>query len=232
MNIALIITAAGSSTRFGAQKKEYLQLPPGTNTVLSQSAETFLRTKLFSSLIITIPNGDEAKASKALQTSQFVNKLLFQESDGITFAFATGGKTRQESVYNGLKKLLELSGKAPDLVLIHDGARPWVTEKIIRNVIEKTDIAGAAVPAIPAVDTQKEVDEHGKITQHLKRKYVYAVQTPQAFEFERLLQAHEKARCDGLEYTDDTEIWGAYCGDVYISEGDIQNKKITFQSDL
>ena len=177
-------------------------------------------------------NGDEAKASKALQTSQFVNKLLFQESDGITFAFATGGKTRQESVYNGLKKLLELSGKAPDLVLIHDGARPWVTEKIIRNVIEKTDIAGAAVPAIPAVDTQKEVDEHGKITQHLKRKYVYAVQTPQAFEFERLLQAHEKARCDGLEYTDDTEIWGAYCGDVYISEGDIQNKKITFQSDL
>ena len=232
MNIALIITAAGSSSRFGGQKKEYLQLPSGTNTVLSQSAETFLRTNLFSSLIITIPKGDEDKAANALKTSQFVNKLLFEEPAGIRFSFATGGKTRQDSVYNGLIKLSELSGSKPDLVLIHDGARPWVTEKIIRSVIEKTAVAGAAVPAIPAVDTQKEVDENGRITQHLKRKYVYAVQTPQAFEFERLLQAHEKARCDDLEYTDDTEIWGAYCGDVYISEGDIKNKKITFQSDL
>ena len=232
MNIALIITAAGSSSRFGSQKKEYLQLSSGTNTVLSQSTETFLRTKLFSSLIITIPNGDEDKATNALKTSQFVNKLLFHEPSEIRFSFATGGKTRQESVYNGLKKLSELSCNTPDLILIHDGARPWVTEKIIRNVIEKTVAVGAAVPAIPAVDTQKEVDEQGRITKHLKRKYVYAVQTPQAFEFKRLLQAHEKARCDGLEYTDDTEIWGAYCGDVYISEGDIQNKKITFQSDL
>ena len=232
MNIGLIITAAGASTRFGCKKKEYLLLPDNTNTVLSQSTETFLKTNLFSSLVITIPVDDENNALKALNASPFVKAFLFDEKPQIPFSFAIGGKTRQESVFNGLKKLSDISKTQPDIVLIHDGARPWVTENIIKDVIKKTVIYGAAVPAIPAVDTQKIVDESGKITHHLKRKYVYAVQTPQAFEFNRLLQAHTKAYNDNTEYTDDTEIWAAYCGDVYISEGDIVNKKITFQSDL
>ncbi len=232
MNIGLIITAAGSSTRFGSTKKEYLLLPDNTNTVLSQSAETFLKTNLFSSLVITIPAGDEDDAVKALSASSFVKTFLFDGNSQIAFAFTTGGKTRQESVYNGLKKLSSISQTQPDIVLVHDGARPWVTESIIKDVISKATIYGAAVPAISAVDTQKIVDETGKITQHLKRKYVYAVQTPQAFEFARLLEAHTKACGDNTEYTDDTEIWAAYCDDVYISKGDIVNKKITFQSDL
>ena len=232
MNIGLIITAAGASKRFGCKKKEYLTLPDNTNTVLSQSTETFLKTNLFSSLVITIPVDDESNALKALNASPFVKAFLFDGEPQISFAFATGGKTRQESVFNGLKKLTDISKIQPDIVLIHDGARPWVTENIIRDVIKKTVVYGAAVPAIPAVDTQKVVDDTGKIIHHLKRKYVFAVQTPQAFEFNRLLQAHSKACNDKTEYTDDTEIWAAYCGDVYISEGNILNKKITFQSDL
>ena len=232
MNIGLIITAAGASTRFGCKKKEYLPLDDNTNTVLSKSVETFLKTNLFSSLVITIPAGDENNAIKALSISSFVKTFLFDEKSKITFAFAIGGKTRQESVFNGLKKLSSISQTQPDIVLIHDGARPWVTENIIQDVIKKTMIYGAAVPAIPAVDTQKIVDDSGKITHHLKRKYVYAVQTPQAFEFARLLEAHTRACNDYTEYTDDTEIWAAYYGDIYISQGDIANKKITFQSDL
>lgn len=232
MNIGLIITAAGASTRFGCKKKEYLPLPDNSNTVLSQSTETFLKTNLFSSLVITIPVGDESNALRALNASSFVKSLLFEVESKIPFAFATGGKTRQESVFNGLKKLADISKNQPEIVLVHDGARPWVTENIIQDVIKKATIYGASVPAIPAVDTQKIVDESGKITHHLKRKYVYAVQTPQAFEFNRLLEAHTKACNDNTEYTDDTEIWAAYCGDVYISEGNIINKKITFQSDL
>ena len=120
----------------------------------------------------------------------------------------------------------------PDAVLIHDGARPWITENIINAVIEKVLLFGAAVTATPATDTQKEVDKNGKITKHLRRENIFAVQTPQGFLFTPLLEAHQKACGDGNIYTDDTEIWAKYCGDVYICEGDIANKKITYKEDL
>jgi 2-C-methyl-D-erythritol 4-phosphate cytidylyltransferase len=91
---------------------------------------------------------------------------------------------------------------------------------------------GAAVPAIAAVDTQKETDASGRIVRHLDRSRVVAVQTPQGFRFSDLLDAHRRASGDGVAYTDDTEIWGRYVGDVYVCTGDRDNKKITFQEDL
>ena len=123
-------------------------------------------------------------------------------------------------------------GKIPDAVLIHDGARPFVSKKIIDDVISSLEKSGAAVPGVPAVDTQKQVDENGKIVAHLERSKIFAVQTPQAFQFAPLLEAHKKASADGRVYTDDTEIWGQYCGDVYISYGETTNKKITYKEDL
>ena len=233
MNLSLIITAAGLSTRFGTgSKKEYLPLTiDGKNgTVLSHCLDSFLKTKLFSNIVITIPKNQQENAKNALKNSSFYNELF--TSTNFSFAFEEGGKSRQDSVFCGLKKIEKMAKITPDAVLIHDGARPWITENIINAVIEKVLLFGAAVTATPATDTQKEVDKNGKITKHLRRENIFAVQTPQGFLFAPLLEAHKKACNDGNIYTDDTEIWAKYCGDVYICTGDIANKKITYKEDL
>lgn len=238
MRLALLITAAGSSTRFGGVKKEYLPLTDGpcSETVLASSAETFLKTGLFSFFVVTIPRGDDTAARAALFTSEYVTNALTGGGEGMPFAFTYGGSSRQESVFMGLQKIAELATEhgemPPDAVLIHDGARPWVTKDIIFDTVRALDKSGAAVCAVPATDTQKAVDGTGKITTHLARETIYAVQTPQAFLFSPLLEAHRKAAGDGFTYTDDTEIWARYCGDVYISRGDVCNKKITYKGDI
>ena len=92
---------------------------------------------------------------------------------------------------------------------------------------------GACAPAVPVVDTCKETDAAtGAIVRHLPRARLAAVQTPQCFYFKKLLEAHRKAHNDGKTYTDDTEIWGAYEGDVYVCEGERTNVKITYKEDL
>lgn len=236
-NIALIITAAGSSTRFGNNiKKEYLPLVKNDyskGTVLGRALETFLETGLFSTIVITIPSKQEKEAEKAISYLPLEKSLLDKNTKKIQFAFCSGGNTRQSSVYEGLKCIANISkDNLPDAVLIHDGARPFVSRKIIEEVINSLEKSGAAVTGVPAVDTQKQVDENGMITVHMQRSRIFAVQTPQAFVFEPLLEAHKKASMDGRTYTDDTEIWGQYCGDVYISYGENTNRKITYKEDL
>ena len=236
-NIALIITAAGSSSRFGNNlKKEYLPLfenDISKGTVLGKALETFLETNFFSTIVITIPENQQKEAEKAISFLPLGKAMLSGKSDSIKFAFCSGGSTRQASVFEGLKCIAKLAGSnTPEAVLIHDGARPFVSRKIIESVIAALEKSGAAVPAVPAIDTQKQVDENGKITAHLQRSKIFAVQTPQAFQFLPLLEAHKKASADGKTYTDDTEIWGAYCGDVYISYGENTNRKITYKEDL
>lgn len=238
-NIYLIIVAAGSSTRMGGLKKEYLPLEKGT--VLSSAVKKFLESIPIKTIIIAIPKNGEEDAKKALFSDPEISALL--KNTGLIFI--EGGKTRQESVLNALNVLhqntqnsiketgrnkTELNEK--NLVLIHDGARPFVTKKIINDTLAAAACFGGAVPALQPVDTQKETDESGFIIRHLQRKNLAAVQTPQGFIFEPLFEAHKKASSDGCPYTDDTEIWGKYCGKVKIVEGDSVNKKITYPSDL
>jgi len=230
--IAIIITAAGSSTRMGGPvKKEFLPLKNGT--VLSSCATSFLNACLekyeITDFVITCKAGCEEEAKKALSSCPYSG-----------FSFVTGGASRQESVFNGLKSIEE-KGKKPELVMIHDGARPFVSEKIILEGIENAGLYGAAVPGITPTDTQKEVDENGMIVRHLVRSSLSAVQTPQTFEFEPLVKAHvkalevlrsaERSSCK-KEYTDDTEIWGEFCGKVKVYPGDVKNIKITYPGDL
>ena len=223
--IAIIITAAGSSTRIGGGiKKEYL--PYNKGTVLSSCAETFLnacsRDFEITDFIVTCPKGGRAECEKALQS---INMDCFAP---LAMTIVEGADTRQKSVYNGL---LAVHG-IPDIVLIHDGARPFVSEELIRTTITATQEFGAAVPGLTPTDTQKEIDENGFIVRHLIRSSLSAVQTPQCFVFSKLLAAHERAALDEREYTDDTEIWGAYCGRVKVVPGEVNNIKITYPSDL
>lgn len=237
MRRALILTAAGSSTRMGGPvKKEYLTIAEneaGRISVLSSALHAFLSTKLFSDIIITVPSSGEAEARRVLAEDRRIAPLL--EASGITLYFAEGGRTRQESVRAGIELLAARwinEAGAGDIVLIHDGARPWISKAAIRRVIETTELRGAAVPGIPSVDTQKEIDSDGRIVRHLDRSRIMSVQTPQGFRFDAIRSAHAKAADDGCSYTDDTEIWGRYAGDVYVCEGDRENRKITYQGDL
>ena len=224
-NIAVIICAAGSSSRMGgAVKKEYLPLEEGT--VLSTAVKAFLKSINPSTIAVTIPKDDRLKAKNALFADPEIKKLT-EETE---IVFSEGGKTRQESVFKALKALNALKNP-PDLVLVHDGARPFVTEKIIKDTLEAAESYGASVPALTPVDTQKLADEKGFITEHLQRSLMKAVQTPQGFKFRELLDAHLKAASDKKEYTDDTEIWGKYTGKVKCVDGDSCNKKITYKED-
>ena len=223
--IALILAAAGSSTRMGMGcKKEYLPLEEGT--VISTALKAFLKVFTPHKIIITVPKDDNGECLKALQK----DKSLKNQLNNLSIDFVCGGNSRQESVYNALVHLNSLS-KIPDLVLIHDGARPYVSQDTIQNTINATIEYGAAVPYLTPTDTQKIIDSNGIITKHLERKTMAAVQTPQGFIFEKLLNAHKTALQDKKEYTDDTEIWGKYQGAVKAVPGNPENIKITYAKD-
>lgn len=233
----------------GQVKKEYLTIstgPEGRVSVLSQSLFAFLSTKLFSIIVITVPEGGEAAARAVLAEDSRVERLL--RSTGTLLFFTEGGATRQASVFAGLeaalahKKAVTSPDSSPDsasdsasrddIVLIHDAARPFVKAETIEAILSRARDKGAAVPAIPSVDTEKEINADGKIIRHLDRSTIVAVQTPQGFALDALIRAHRAAANDGETYTDDAEIWGRYEGDVWTCPGDRANRKITYAGDI
>lgn len=228
--IGIIITAAGSSTRIGGGiKKEYL--PYDNGTVLSSSAKVFLKACLkkyeISDFIITCPIGGKDECKNALYSDSELQSIL--KNTGRKFPdIVEGSVSRQKSVYNGLLAVKN----NPEIILIHDGARPFVSERIILDTIDGARKYGAAVPGVTPVDTQKEIDDEGFVLRHLQRSKLTAVQTPQGFRFSELLKAHTSASEEPEKYTDDTEIWGKYYGKVKIVAGDPANIKITYPEDL
>lgn len=227
MNNAVLITAAGSSQRFG-EKKEFLPLNSDAHTsVLSACLHAFVSAECFNRYVITVPQGQVEIAYSLLAADTQLSSFFDTHRDNLHIV--EGGGSRQESVYRGL---LTLENKNITYVLVHDGARPWVSGEVIASVLTTTEQYGAAVPIISVTDTQKEVDEEGKIIRHLRRNRIFAVQTPQGFRFEALLYAHRKACNDGNTYTDDSEIYAEYCAAVHTCSGARENKKITYREDL
>ena len=238
--LAVIVTAAGSSTRMKSSiKKEYLPLKGGT--VLSTAVKAFLQTIDVTFLVITYPPGQIEDAKNALFCDQELKKLLLKLP--VKLMFVEGSDTRQKSIFNAMRVLagggqIAEAGSSPDdgdsrpdYVLIHDGARPFVDSQTILNTLEATIEYKAAVPALTPTDTQKMLDEEGFVQEHLERRRMAAVQTPQGFDFEELLEAHKKASLDEKEYTDDTEIYGKYAGKVKIVQGSSETIKITYPKD-
>lgn len=231
---ALVIVAAGSSTRMGGSiKKEYLPLNGGT--VLSQTAAVFLRTGLFSVAVIAHPADGEAQAKEAL----FALPEMLELSRHTSILFTPGGTSRAASVRCALKaidvwKKNESDSSLPDVVLIHDGARPFVSARLVSETVRAAREFGAAAPGLQPVETQKELDKQNNIIRHLKRSSLCSIQTPQGFDFSRILSAHDKAsELTDIEFTDDTEIWDRYYSPkTHIIEGENTNIKITYPKDL
>jgi 2-C-methyl-D-erythritol 4-phosphate cytidylyltransferase / 2-C-methyl-D-erythritol 2,4-cyclodiphosphate synthase len=232
----------------GGVKKEYLALPSLSETpltVLGAAVSAFASLPQIRPIVITVPPGEESEARSLLP------KGLTSENERIFFV--SGGKTRRASVHNAL---LFLASHKPAYVLIHDGARPWIKKELIGKIIEGAIKYGAAIPALPLVETPKELGfvnensnifyhgvtqseeskEYRFIKRHLKRGNICTVQTPQGFAFPEILAAHEKAvereAKEGFEYTDDAEVWGEFTGQVAAIPGDPENRKITYPEDL
>ena len=254
-SVAVIICAAGSSKRMGGTKKEFLPLvAPGTSpgvltgnslsdesslpnrkalSVLGAAVAAFASCPQIGPIVITVACGEESAARSSLP-----QELLTEDGRII---FVEGGLTRRSSVHNALLRLELIK---PLFVLIHDGARPWIKRELIERIIEAAKIYRAAIPALPIIETPKELNnvKEGKdgatgfIKRHLRRDFIYTAQTPQGFAFPEILRAHEKAgemeKNEGLEYTDDAEVWGEFTGKVAVIPGDPQNRKITFPEDL
>lgn len=217
LKVALILLAAGSSTRMGGQKKEFLLI--NGETILSKTLNTFLKTRKFSTIVVTYPKGQLEECKSALKFSLPKNIL-----------FVEGGATRQLSVKAALDSLV---GQNIDFVLIHDGARPFITENLILETLNNTIKFGAVTPVVQPIDTQVELDSNSTILRHLVRKNLGAVQTPQGFKFKEIYKFHKMAQNDGMPYTDDTEIWDAYSKTkTHIIQGEDTNIKITFPKDL
>ncbi|MDR0448307.1 MAG: 2-C-methyl-D-erythritol 4-phosphate cytidylyltransferase [Treponema sp.] len=232
--IAAVITAAGTSSRFGV-KKEYRLVGDKTDiegkplTVLGKTALAFAACSRIDTVVITVPrnsNLGEITARDSLPTR------LLRHRAKPRFLFVAGGPTRRSSVHSALSLLESIR---PRYVLIHDGARPWVEPALIDRVIDATLKHGAAVPLLPLTDTPKEIDEKGLVKRHLRRVHVGNAQTPQGFAFPGILRAHEKAvekEKSGHVYTDDAEVWGEFAGEVFVVSGSPSNKKITYPEDL
>ncbi len=146
---------------------------------------------------------------------------------------AHGGSTRQDSVRGGLETLAARKGAAPDLVLIHDGARPFVSPGLVDRALAAARRHGAAVPGLPVTDTVKTIGPDGAVSGTPDRNLLRTVQTPQAFAFPLILDAHRRASASGrADLTDDAAV-AEYAGHtVHVFDGDPDNVKITTASDF
>ena len=143
---------------------------------------------------------------------------------------AEGGATRQQSVCAGLEAL---AAHVPDIVLIHDAARPFVSGEVISRAIEAAARTGAAIPVVPVTDTVKLVDASGDVEATPERARLRIAQTPQAFRFDVILDAHRRAAREGrADFTDDAALaeWAGLT--VATFEGDVANMKMTTPEDF
>ena len=194
--LALIVVAAGSSSRMGGIKKEYLPLESGT--VLSTAVKAFLRTLPFSVVAVTFPNQENPELLKSAEekckNALFEDKEFNKIANNTEFIFVPGGASRQSSVFNALLKIKANFPNSNPVVFIHDGARPFVSKKIINSTFAAVQKYGASAPGIQPTDTQNEIDKNGFIKRHLVRSQLTAVQTPQVFMLNELVEAHKKAQ--------------------------------------
>lgn len=169
---------------------------------------------------VVVAAADEVEDMKAILAKYGMGRFVK--------AVVPGGSERQYSVYNGLKALPEDA----EYVLIHDGARALVTEQVIRRALESVEQHGSGVAAIPVVDTIKRATADGLVQETPDRASLYAIQTPQSFRMDVIMEAHEKAREDGFLGTDDASLLEHAGIPVYLSEGDRENLKLTTPTDL
>jgi len=211
MKLSVIITAGGSSSRYG-QTNKLLEQIDGKEVII-HSIQAFLP---FNPAEIVVSTSEELE-SDLIQLLKKYN-LNFVK-------LIRGGFTRQQSVYNALKTCV-----FKELVAIHDGARPLIKHDDIFKCITKAVQTKASIVAVKAIDTIKQVDDNGLIISTPNRETLWQVQTPQIFDYSLIMDAHTSL--EGLSFSDDSGMLESLGYDVYVSEGSYSNIKITTKKDL
>ena len=215
--VAVIIAAAGNSTRMGAGvDKQFVCI--GGKPVLWHALTAFAAVPEVKQILVTVSPQNHAQ----------VDTLLKDTLTDIHCQTVLGGAERQQSVLHALRQV----DPSIDIVLVHDGARPFVEQKVIEESIDAAVRYGAATVAVPAKDTVKVADAGECVVQTLDRSALWQVQTPQAFRRDCLLRAHEQAEAAGKSVTDDAALIEWTGGVVKLVRGSYFNIKVTTPEDL
>ncbi|MEG0857491.1 MAG: 2-C-methyl-D-erythritol 4-phosphate cytidylyltransferase [Terrisporobacter sp.] len=211
-----IILAGGRGKRMGSEiSKQYIKIKG--KPILYYTLKTFIECKSIDQITLVLPE-DEIEYCKY--------EILERYSLNID-RIIIGGKERQDSVYNALESIVN-----SDIVLIHDGARPFVSNRIIEQGIEFAKIYGAAAPGVTPKDTIKIKNSESFSIETPQRDKLVAIQTPQVFKFNTILECHKKVKEGNIIVTDDTMVAELYGNKVYLYDGEYTNIKVTTPEDL
>lgn len=211
-----IIVAGGVGSRMGASlPKQFMQVKG--KPVLQWSLECFDLLAQINRIILVLPEDLISEGRERLAKFEPTKEFLI----------TAGGARRQDSVAAGLNLIKDREG----LVAIHDAARPFMPENVIKKVFEVAEESGAALCALPCYDTMVKC-QNGIIMEHMNRSELFRIQTPQVFKLDLMRKAMEHARVHQLEATDDSSLVMALGAEVKIVEGSELGMKITVPEDL
>jgi 2-C-methyl-D-erythritol 4-phosphate cytidylyltransferase len=217
MKTKAIIVAAGKGERIGGNiPKQFIEIKK--KPVLAYTIEKFEKCELVNEIVLVVPEDYMSFCSyNVIDVYDFrkVKRIL------------SGGKERQDSVYKGLSALSENT----DMVVIHDGVRPFISTQKIKESIELCEKQKAVILALPVNETVKRVEDEYVVTT-LNREKLWIAQTPQVFEYKLILDAYKKAIDDGFVGTDDSSLVERLGFKVKVLQGEYENIKITTAEDL
>ena len=217
LKVSVVITAAGRAVRMKSVKNKHLMELAG-KPILVHSIEAFEKNKMINEIILV------STSERIKEYEKLISKYKLKKVKKIV----VGGDERQKSVFNGLKE----TSPDSEIVLIHNGANPLVTQKEIEDCISASKQVGAAVVGIPEKNTIKVVEENGFVIGTLERRKLYAVQTPQGMKREIALEAFAKAELEQFNGTDDVQLVERLGKRVKLVIGNYKNFKITTLEDL
>lgn len=213
----VVIVAAGTGSRMKKDiNKQFIKLK--NKEIVAHTIEKFYNSENIDDIVVVIREDEE----------EYFNKNIKEKYGFTNIKVAHGGNERQDSVFNGIKMLK----KECEVVLIHDGARPFVTDDIIKRSINKANEYNAVVVGVKVKDTIKVVSDNGNIIDTPNRSYLWAVQTPQVFKYDTITKAYEDAYNNNYYGTDDAMLVERIGYNVKMIEGSYNNIKITTQEDL
>ena len=216
--ISAIILAGGKGKRMGASvSKQFIELKG--KPIIYYTLKKFEENKNIDNIVVVLPPDE---------VSYFKEEILKKYSLKID-KIVLGGTERQDSVYNALKSIADTE---TDIVLIHDGARPFISNRIINDGIKYANEYGAAAPGVMPKDTIKVKNENNFSINTPDRSSLVAIQTPQVFKYKEILKCHEKVKVNKEVVTDDTMVVEKYGYKVYLYEGEYTNIKVTTPEDL
>lgn len=216
--VSALILGAGKGKRMGGRvSKQFLEIEG--RPLLAYTLDKFQAHTLIDEIIVVTPKED---------IDYCWQKIIYRYNFTKVNKIVSGGKERQDSVYQGLLALPEDT----EWVVVHDGVRPLISAPVITDVLRAAFEKGAAIVGVPAKDTIKVVKDNFIVQETPSRKALWQIQTPQVFKKEVLVKAYQDAQATGWVGTDDASLVERLGAPVFVVQGDYNNLKITTPEDL